>query len=304
MNTVVTLVAGGQAGTLTGDMVRQAHAAMVADGGTAGDPDWLAPGRACDILTPETDAAAVQVTVLRALQGAAVDVIAQPTAGRRKRLLVADMDSTIVDGETLDELAALAGVGQEVAAITARAMNGQIDFADALHRRVALLAGRSATLLAEVAADITFNPGAVTLVRTMRQNGAHCLLVSGGFDVFVDLVAGWCGFHAAESNRLEIEHGHLTGRTMGPIVTRERKLAAMHEAAARSGVPMSATLAIGDGANDLPMLTAASLGLAYHAKPAVRAEAQACLDHSDLTGALFVQGYRRHELVDAEPTVG
>ncbi len=300
MNAVVTLVAGGGLASLTGDMVHDVRAAMAADGGRVGDPDWLAPGRACDIPVGGTDGGDLRAAALAALRGAAVDVVAQPTAGRRKRLLAADMDSTIVDGETLDDLAALAGVGPDVAAITALAMNGRIDFGDALNRRVALLAGRPATLLADVAADITFNPGAFTLVRTMRQHGAHCVLVSGGFDVFVDFVAGWCGFHAWESNRLEIDHGRLTGRTTGPIVTRERKLAAMQEAAARIGIPMTATLAIGDGANDLPMLTAAGLGLAYHAKPAVRAEASACLDHTDLTAALYVQGYRHYELVDAE----
>ena len=301
MNTVVTLVATGEAHPLTTDVVQQARAAMTADGSAAAEPDWLAAGRACDILGECMDPGALQAAIHQTLQGVPVDVVAQPTAGRRKRLLVADMDSTIVDGETLDELAALAGVGREVAAITAEAMNGRIDFSDALRRRVALLEDRPTTLLAEVAADITFNPGATTLVRTMRENGAHCLLVSGGFDVFVDLVAGWCGFHAAESNRLEVEHGRLTGRTTGPIVTRERKLDAMREAAARIGVPMAATLAIGDGANDLPMLTAAGLGLAYHAKPAVRAEAPARLDHADLTAALFVQGYRQHEFFDADP---
>ena len=301
MSAVVTLVAAGAAAPLTDNLIRDARDAMAAEGAATGEPDWLAPGTACDIPASGPDSALLQETVLTALRGAPIDVVAQPAAGRRKRLLVADMDSTIVDGETLDELAAMAGVGREVSAITAEAMNGRIDFSEALHRRVALLGGRPATLLAEVAADIAFNPGAVTLVRTMREHGAHCLLVSGGFDVFVDLVAGWCGFHAAESNRLEIEHGRLTGRTLGPIVTRERKHAAMHEAAARIGVPIADALAIGDGANDLPMLTAAGLGLAYHAKPSVRTAARACLDHSDLTGALFVQGYRQHDFVDAGP---
>ena len=234
---------------------------------------------------------------MTAVAGSAIDVIAQPAAGRRKRLLVADMDSTIVAGETLDALADLAGVGPQVAAITDQAMHGQIDFAEALRRRVGMLTGRPATLLADVASDIKLNPGALVLVRTMREHGAHCLLVSGGFDVFVDLVAGWCGFHAAEANRLEIDHGHLTGRTTGPIVTRERKLQAMRETAARLGVSMAGALAIGDGANDLPMLAEAGLGLAYHAKPAVRAAAGACIDHADLTAALYAQGYRMSEFV-------
>jgi len=233
---------------------------------------------------------------------APVDVAVQPAAGRRKRLLVADMDSTIVTGETLDELATLAGVGERVVPITRRAMNGEIGFEQALRERVALLEGHSAALLDRALAGVRLTPGARALVRTMRAHGAYCLLISGGFHVFADPVAERCGFHAAEANRLIVRDGLLTGEAGNPIVGKERKLAALREHTARLGLDPADALAVGDGANDLPMLLAAGLGVAFHAKPVVRAQAAARVDHGDLTTLLFYQGYRRAELVPDDAT--
>jgi len=227
------------------------------------------------------------------------DIVVQPSAGRRKALLVADMESTIIENEMLDELAEFLGLRDEVSEITRRAMNDEIDFAAALKARVALLAGMEATRLAEAATRIRIMPGAAALVATMRAHGSHAALVSGGFTVFTEPVRQALGFDGAVANELIVENGRLAGTVREPIVTRDTKLAVLKSLAAERGLPLSACLSVGDGANDLPMLEAAGLGVAFRAKPAVAARARIRIDHCDLTALLYAQGYRESEIREA-----
>ena len=234
------------------------------------------------------------------LGGLAVDVILQPAANRRKSLLLADMDSTMIGQECVDELADFAGLKPLVSAITERAMRGELAFEPALRERVALLKGLSVRVVDEVLRErITLTPGGQTLVRTMRARGGYCALVSGGFTLFTGPVAQQIGFHESRGNSLSIDNQRLTGLVADPILGREAKLATLRELRDRLGLIPAETLAIGDGANDLGMIEEAGLGVAYHAKPAVAAAAGARIDHCDLSAALFAQGYARDEFVDA-----
>jgi len=236
--------------------------------------------------------------VADAVGGLPVDVCLQPTAGRRKRLLVADMDSTIINVECLDELADFAGLKAEISAITERAMRGELPFEGALRERVGMLKGLPVEALqAAYEERVRLNPGARTLVRTMAANGARCVLVSGGFTFFTGRVAAVAGFHADQANTLKEADGQLTGEVGEPILGREAKLAALRQEAQALGLAMTETLAIGDGANDLAMIEAAGLGVAYRAKPIVAAQADAKVDHADLTALLYFQGYRADEFV-------
>jgi phosphoserine phosphatase len=236
-----------------------------------------------------------------ALEGTFVDAIATPTEGRRKALLVADMDSTIVTGETLDELADFAGLKDRIAAITARAMNGELDFKAALRERVAMLQGLPLDALERTWQRVRLTPGARELVATMRAHGAYAALVSGGFSFFTSRVAALCGFDLHRSNTLLDDGAALLGRVGEPILDRDTKLATLTGLAAERGLELSATLAVGDGANDLDMLSAAGLGVAYRAKPIVAATARARVDHADLRALLFAQGYRAQEIVAQWP---
>jgi phosphoserine phosphatase len=229
-----------------------------------------------------------------------VDVILQQNDGhRRKRLFLADMDSTMIGQECIDELADFVGLKEHVSAITERAMRGEIAFEPALRERVALLAGLEQEIVAKVIDErITLTPGGKSLVRTMRAHGAHTALVSGGFTLFTQSIAETIGFHENRANLLVIEDGKLAGRVREPILGREAKLATLVELRRRHGLDPAQTLAAGDGANDLGMLLEAGLGVAYHAKPAVAAAAHARIDHADLTALLFAQGYRRDEFVE------
>jgi phosphoserine phosphatase len=233
----------------------------------------------------------------RALCGLPVDHCLTPNDGvRRKRLLIADMDSTIIGCECLDELADFAGVKPQVSAITERAMRGEIGFEGALRERVAMLAGLPASDLQRCYDErVRLNPGARTLVTTMAAHGARCVLVSGGFDFFTRRVAAAAAFQAEHANHLVEADGHLTGEVREPILGREAKLAALREESAVLGLDASAALAVGDGANDLAMIEAAGLGVAYRAKPVVAARADARVDHADLTALLYFQGYRAEE---------
>ncbi|MXN63562.1 phosphoserine phosphatase SerB [Stappia sp. GBMRC 2046] len=221
-----------------------------------------------------------------------IDVFAQTGAARRKRLLIADMDSTMIGQECIDELAAELGLKDRIAAITERAMRGEIEFEPALRERVALLAGLEASVIASVIENrITLTPGARTLVATMRANGAYCALVSGGFTAFTTHIAAEIGFDENRANTLLTDDGRLTGKVAEPILGRDAKRARLQELAGEKGLDLDETLAVGDGANDLAMIELAGLGVAYHAKPRVAEQADARIDFGDLTALLYLQGY-------------
>lgn len=252
-------------------------------------PVLLSAGEAADIPIAASPEPAI---LAEALEGQPIDAIVIRSRGRRKALLVADMDSTIIEGETLDELAAEAGLGEQVAALTRRAMNGDLDFRAALRERVGMLRGLRLEALERTWQRVRITPGARELVATMRAHGALTALASGGFSFFAGRLAAALGFDLHRSNTLLDDGEALTGGVGEPILDRDSKLATLRELAAARGVRLSATLAIGDGANDLDMIRAAGLGLAFHAKPVVAREAQARIDHADLRAALFAQGYR------------
>jgi phosphoserine phosphatase len=253
---------------------------------------------AIDLFTDGENPEALARAAARALERQPADFCAQSAEGRRKRLLVADMDSTIIGCECLDELADVAGLKAEIAAITARAMAGEIPFEGALIERVSKLAGLGLEALEEVYAErVRLEPGAETMVRTMAAHGARCVLVSGGFDFFTSRVSAAAGFAAHRGNRLIDDGVRLSGEVALPILGREAKLAALVEEAATLGLDLSQTAAIGDGANDLGMIEAAGLGVAYRAKPIVAERAKARIEHTDLTAMLFFQGYEADAFV-------
>jgi phosphoserine phosphatase len=259
---------------------------------------WLDEGVAGDLVFTG-NLKAKRAALEGALANEPIDVIVQPLAHRRKRLLVADMDSTLIGQECLDELAAFAGVGERVAAITERAMRGEVAFAPALRERVALLAGLPETVIGDVLKErITLNRGARTLVQTMRANGAHVAIVSGGFRQFTGVIRERLGADEDRANAFIIEGGKLTGKVIEPILGQDAKLSALKEIAAALGLTLDDTLAVGDGANDLPMLQAAGLGIAYRAKPKVAAGADARVEHADLTALLYAQGFAREDFID------
>ncbi len=261
-----------------------------------GEVNWLNQRIACDIVKPKLTGAVAAAREL--LSGRPVDVARVPVMGRRKRLLVADMDSTMIGEECIDELADAVGIKAEVAAITARAMNGELDFEAALRTRVKLLKGLPLSRMEEVRRErITYAPGGRALVHTMKTHGAYTSLVSGGFTFFADYIGKRIGFDEAMANVLEVEGDVLAGTVREPILGREAKLSRLQTLAAYHGVPPAETLAVGDGANDLDMIRAAGLGVALHAKPLVAAEAEVRIDHGDLTALLYLQGYSDEDFV-------
>ncbi len=272
-------------------------------GASVAAPEWLAPETACDLVFEglEVDQAdsAARLALATEFSTTPFDLVAQPCANRRKQLLVADMESTIIENEMLDELADLVGLRDHVAEITRRAMNDEIDFATALKERVALLKGLPQSALAEAGTRIRLMPGAATLVATMRAHGAFAVLVSGGFRFYTSRIRAELGFDRDIANDLIIEDGDLAGTVREPILTRDSKLQTLKSVAAERGLALSATLAVGDGANDLPMIEAAGLGVAFHGKPAVAARARARIDCGDLTALLYYQGYRAEDFVAA-----
>ncbi|MGO9135476.1 MAG: phosphoserine phosphatase SerB [Methylovirgula sp.] len=263
----------------------------------AAAPRWLEDGVAADIVyVPTGGAPDIAGSLRRTLGDLPVDFILQPEATRRKTLLVADMDSTMIGQECIDELADYIGLRDHVSTITDRAMRGEIAFEPALRERVALLRGLKVEVIAEVIAErVRLTPGARALVQTMRAHGAYTALVSGGFNLFTREIAAMIGFDACHCNELIIEDGRLAGAVKEPVLGSAAKREALQHFRAAQGIDEERTLAIGDGANDLAMLAAASLGVAYHAKPPVAAAAQARVDHGDLTVLLYAQGYRRDE---------
>ena len=271
---------------------------------------WLYPGVAIDIVFDDPpDKSGVTTDLLKklthALHGeigpAPVDVVLQRQDGRRKKLLVADMDSTMIGQECIDELADYAGFKDRVAAITERAMRGEIAFAPALRERVALLKGLPASTIDKVIAErIRPNPGAAVLVSTMRAHGAHTCVVTGGFTAFMAPLAAAIGFDEYHANTLLTDSaGRLTGEVVEPVLGREAKRDTLLALQQKLRLRREDTLAVGDGANDVPMIEAAGLGIAFHGKPALREAADARIDHGDLTALLYVQGYRREDFVEA-----
>jgi phosphoserine phosphatase len=291
---LVTLVAEGR---LSAGDAAIASDALRGLGGEPGAPRWIDQGDALDLSLSGLAAPAARAGLEAALPG--LDIIVQPSdAPRRKLLLVADMDSTMIQCECIDELADYAGFKAEVAAVTEAAMRGDLDFEKALDARVLLLKGMQAAVLDQCRIErVRLMPGAQLLVRTMAANGAHTLLVSGGFTAFTAPVAAEIGFAEQHANTLLITDGKLTGEVARPIVDAAVKRAELLAATAARAIPIPATLAVGDGANDIPMLQAAGLGIAYHAKPKASAAADAAVRHGDLTVLLRAQGYARADWV-------
>lgn len=257
-----------------------------------GEARWLDPGVAAEFDLDEVPENRWEVW--EGLQSLRIDMVVQKAEGRRKRLLIADMDSTMIRQECIDELADEAGVGARVADITARAMNGELDFEGALRERVGLLKGLPEAVIAQVLRDrITLMPGGEALLGTMKANGAYAALVSGGFTAFTSAVAAKLGFDENRANTLHVAEGKLAGTVAEPILGKEAKLQALTEITARLGISPDDAIAVGDGANDLPMLLAAGTGVALHAKPRVQAQCEVRVNHGDLTALLYLQGYAR-----------
>jgi phosphoserine phosphatase len=305
---VATLISSADRPAVTDDLAQKAARYL-----PHGRPvDWLDPGIATDIAFLIDDAgdgdAGEEQALLKdfaadlrdIIGGAPVDVVIQPHDGRRKKLLVADMDSTMIGQEGIDELADYAGFKDRVAAITERAMRGEIEFEPALRKRVALLRGLPVTVIDTVIAErIRATPGGATLVATMRANGAYTCVVSGGFTAFTERLAATLGFDEQRANTLLVDaDGRLTGKVAEPVLGRKVKLETLTALRERFHLSREDTLAVGDGANDIPMIEEAGLGVAFHGKPALKAAAGAWIDHGDLTALLYAQGYRRDEFVE------
>ena len=294
MAQVLTLIAGP--GTeLEEPVIAAARATIKEAGAEPGALSWLSPATACDIPFGGAEPRSVELALRPRLAGLRVDLAAQPAERRRKRLLLADMESTIVTRELTDELAALAGMGERIAAMTAASMRGEIDFAGSLRARIALLKGQPAALLERVKELVELSPGARALVQTMKAHGARTALVSGGFDIFTAIAAPACGFDEHHANHLILSGGELRGEVAEPILDRFAKRAILERLASELAATPAEAAAIGDGANDIPMIEAAGLGVAYRGKPKVAAAARFRLDHADLTGLLYLQGYRSEE---------
>jgi phosphoserine phosphatase len=293
---VATLVANPSNPVLTPAIAEQA-----ADRVKASGLYWLADGIACDIaLRDDSESAAARDTILAVVAGAPVDLAVQEAETRRKKLLIADMDSTMIGQECIDELAAEVGLKEKVAAITARAMNGEIAFEPALRERVALLKGLPVSVVDEVIEKrITLTPGGRELIATMKAKGYYTALVSGGFTVFTRRIAATLGFDENRANILLAEGGRLTGEVAEPILGKQAKVDALTDISERLGISPEEAMAVGDGANDLGMLHLSGAGVALHAKPAVAAEAKIRIDHGDLTALLYLQGYRKSDFVGA-----
>lgn len=290
MDTVVVLIARPGTGALDESLLTRVVTLT-----KAAEVRWLAREEACELAI--AGAAGMEDGLRALIADRPVDVAVLPAAHRRKRLLIADMDSTMIAQECIDELGTAAGQGEKIAAITARAMRGEIDFAASLRERLSLMAGLEAGVIGRLIGATKFTEGGRTLVQTMKSHGAHAVLVSGGFTVFTRHVAKVLGFDRHLANELLVEGGRLTGLAREPILGRDAKTAALREIAGKLGFDLIETLAVGDGANDIDMLAASGLGVAFHAKPAVRAQARARIDHGDLTALLYLQGYAKSEFV-------
>ncbi|WP_349958661.1 phosphoserine phosphatase SerB [Rhizobium sp. ZPR3] len=291
---VATLIANPSNPVLVPAIAEKAAEAVKASG-----LYWLADGIACDIaLRDDTDIEAAETNILAAIGSAPIDLVIQEADTRRKKLLIADMDSTMIGQECIDELAAEVGLKDKVADITARAMNGEIDFEPALRERVALLKGLPISVVDDVIAKrITLTPGGPELIATMKAKGYYAALVSGGFTVFTSRIGATLGFNENRANILLEENGILTGLVEEPILGKQAKVDALTDITEKLGISTDDALAVGDGANDLGMLQLAGSGVALHAKPTVSAQARMRIDHGDLTALLYIQGYRKTDFV-------
>lgn len=289
---VVTLLSNPEAPSLKRDVVDSLCNAW---GGS--DPLWLAPEEAAEFQIAEIPTK--RWATWRDLQKYHIDLVVQKAEGRKKKLLLADMDSTMIGQECIDELATEAGIGDYVAMITARAMNGELKFEDALRERVALLKGLETSVIETVLRNrITLAPGSRSLVATMKANGAYTALVSGGFTDFTSRIAVELGFDEDRANVLLAESGKLTGKVAHPILGEQAKVSALSDISAKLGFKADGVIAVGDGANDLGMLNLAGTGVALHAKPSVAAQCDVRINHGDLTALLFLQGYAKQEFVN------
>lgn len=266
---------------------------------TKGETDWLADSEACDLfIDSPLSISKITAEAHDALSGAMIDAVCTAAQGRRKKLLVSDMDSTIINEECIDELGDTAGAGPQIKQITAAVINGDMSFSDALRQRMALMKGMDQNLLEDVYQNrITLQRGARTLVQTMRHHGAYCMLVSGGFSFFTRRISERTGFHDHQGNALVFEDGKLTGEVVEPILGQTAKLDTLNRLCSEKGLKPSATLAVGDGANDNKMIKAAGLGVAFHGSASLKKQANACINYGDLTALLYIQGYRKSEFV-------
>jgi len=300
MEDILTLVAAPEAqNSLEAPVLAALVAAADRHGIQMGAPVWLSPRRACDIpFTTGLSISDVEALARTYFVDAHIDLMAGSVQGRRKRLLVADMDQTIITRETLDEMAAYAGMQDEIAAITARTMRGELEFEDALRERLGMLKGMPEQDLHKTLANIDLSGGAKALVATMNKHGAYTALVSGGFTFFTEPVKERCGFSFAAGNELIMEDGKLAGAVEEPILGREAKVEILNRLAGELGITTDHALTIGDGANDLGMIEAAGLGVAYFGKPLLAAAARARIEFTDLRTALYFQGYGDTDIVD------
>ncbi len=289
MKNILVLLSNPARPALDPGTVRAIVDVLRGTGATVGMPDWLAPGVACDV---PFDGRPMNLGMT------GIDAVTVPAEGRRKKLLVADMESTMIENEMLDELADFLGLREKIAGITARAMNGEIDFEAALEARVALLKDLPVSTLDEAAKRIAYMPGGATLVATMKKHGATCALVSGGFTYFTRMVRDKLGFDFDAANTLDLAGTSLAGTVALPILGKQAKLAALKRLCDERGLGLGDAVCVGDGANDLPMLQAAGLGVAFHAKPVVAAQVAARVYHGDLTSLLYLQGYRRSDFIE------
>lgn len=293
---MITLVATPPHPAIESKRIQQLVAALEGAGATLAQPVWLAEGIALDLPFTGIETELVGALAEAVLEGSAVDVVVQKQAGRRKKMLLADMDSTIIQQECLDELADYAGIKAETAAITERAMRGELEFKEALRERVAKLQGLEEAALHKTLARLTLMPGAEALLRTMRAQGADCHLVSGGFRFFTGAIAQRLNFTDHHGNDLIVKDGKLTGEVAEPILDKNSKLDTLYKLAAEKALSLDEVIAVGDGANDIPMLQNAGLGIALHAKPKVNEQVKARIRHSDLSALLYVQGYTASDI--------